>query len=60
MTDADIWERIRHARDRAKAAEEEELKRVEQADTNELQRSASVRVAARQAVREALDDILGG
>lgn len=59
MSDQDIWDGIRRARDHAKAAEEEELQRVESADTAELQRSASVRVAARQAVREALDDILG-
>ena len=59
MTERDIWDAIRTARDNAKAAEEEELARVESADTAELQRSASVRVAARQAVREALDDILG-
>lgn len=59
MTERDIWDAITTARDNAKAAEEEELARVESADTAELQRSASVRVAARQAVREALDDILG-
>ena len=59
MSDKDIWERLRVARDRAKQAEETELKRVEDAGNAEQQRSASVRVAARQAVREALDDILG-
>lgn len=58
MTERDIWSAIATARDNAKAAEEQELARVESADTAELQRSASVRVAARQAVREALDDIL--
>ena len=55
----DIRDDIRRARDNAKRAEEEELQRVQDADNDELQRSASVRVAARQAVREALDDILG-
>lgn len=59
MTDQDIWNSIRRARDNAKKAEQEELQRVEDADNAELQRSASSRVAARQAVREALDDILG-
>lgn len=59
MSDRDIWDSIRQARDNAKAAEQQELQRVEDADNEETQRSASVRVAARQAVREALDDILG-
>lgn len=54
----DIWERIRHARDLALEAERTERKRIAEADTNELQRAASVRLATRQAVREALDDIL--
>ncbi|WP_226346520.1 hypothetical protein [Agilicoccus flavus] len=58
MTDRDIWDSIRHARDRAKQAEERELQRVQDAENDEQQRSAGVRVAARQAVREALDDIL--
>lgn len=58
MTEDDLWDRIRIARDNAKAAEDQELQRVKEADTEEIQRSASVRVAARQAVREALDDIL--
>ncbi len=59
MSEQDIWQRVRYARDRAKAAEDKELQRVADADKSEQQRSASVRVAARQAVREALDDILG-
>lgn len=59
MSEKDIWDRIRVARDRAKEAEETELQRVDDASNAEQQRSASVRVAARQAVREALDDILG-
>ena len=59
MSDRDIWDSIRTARDNAKQAEQDELGRVENAENAEQQRSASVRVAARQAVREALDDILG-
>lgn len=58
MEERDIWERLQQARDRAKQREDEELQRVDDADTEELQRSAGVRVAARQAVRETLDDIL--
>ena len=54
----DIWERIRYARDRALAAEETERQRLAEADTEILQRAASVRLATRQSVREALDDIL--
>ncbi|WP_114559936.1 hypothetical protein [Desertihabitans aurantiacus] len=54
----DIWERIRYARDQALEAERTERRRLDEADTNELQRAASVRLATRQAVREALDDIL--
>jgi hypothetical protein len=54
----DIWERIRHARDLALEAEKTERKRLADADTGELQQAASVRLATRQAVREALDDIL--
>jgi hypothetical protein len=53
---SDIWERIRHSRDGALAAEGTERQRL--ADATELQRTASVRLAARQAVREALGDIL--
>lgn len=55
---ADIWERIRHARDRALEAERTEQKRLADADNADLQQAASVRLATRQAVREALDDIL--
>lgn len=54
----DIWERIRFARDGALKAEETERQRLAEADTSELQRAASVRLATRQAVREALDDVL--
>ncbi|MGI8456559.1 MAG: hypothetical protein ACR2LI_00385 [Propionibacteriaceae bacterium] len=55
---ADIWERIRHARDRALEVERTEQKRLADADNADLQQAASVRLATRQAVREALDDIL--
>ena len=55
---ADIWERIRHARDLALEAERTERTRLADADNADLQRAASVRLATRQAVREALDDIL--
>ncbi|MBA8793494.1 hypothetical protein FHX74_001099 [Friedmanniella endophytica] len=58
MTDGDLTERIRYARDRALEAEREERQRIEDADTAEIQRAASVRLATRQAVREALNDIL--
>ena len=54
----DIWERIRYARDRALQAEEVERQRLAEAETAELQQAASVRLASRQAVREALDDVL--
>ena len=59
MTERDIWQQLQQARDKAKQREDEELKRVDEASTAELQRSAGVRLAARQAVRETLDDILG-
>jgi len=55
----DIMDRIRYARDRALDAEQTERQRIAEADNEELQRAASVRLATRQAVREALDDILG-
>jgi membrane protein involved in colicin uptake len=55
----DVWERIRYARDRALEAEEIERQRLAEAETVELQQAASVRLATRQAVREALDDVLG-
>jgi transposase-like protein len=54
----DIWERIRFARDQAIKAEETERQRIAEADTEQVQQAASVRLATRQAVREALDDIL--
>lgn len=56
---ADIWERLRYARDQALDAERTERRRLAEADTVELQQAASVRLATRQAVREALDDIVG-
>ena len=54
----DIWERIRYARDKALEAEETERQRLAEADTKEVQQAASVRLATRQSVREALDDVL--
>lgn len=54
----DIWERIRYARDKALEAEKTERQRLAEADTRELQEAASVRLATRQSVREALDDVL--
>jgi hypothetical protein len=54
----DVWERLRYARDRALEAEEVERQRLAEAKTVELQQAASVRLATRQAVREALDDVL--
>src|SRR5215212_6340651 len=49
----DIMDRIRYARDRALDAEQTERQRIAEADNEELQRAASVRLATRQAVREA-------
>ena len=58
--DADeLIDRIRAARDHALKQEKEERSRIADADTAEKQNAASVRLATRQAVREALDDILG-
>ena len=54
----EIFDRVRFARDRALSAEQEERQRLADAGTLELQQAASVRLATRQAVREALDDIL--
>jgi hypothetical protein len=54
----EILDRIRQARDNALEAERTERRRIEEAGTHELQQAASVRLATRQAVREALDDIL--
>ena len=54
----DIWERIRYARDQALEAEKTERQRIADAENADLQSAASVRLATRQAVREALDDIL--
>ena len=58
--DADeILDRIRAARDHALEQEKQERTRIAEAETAEKQNAASVRLATRQAVREALDDILG-
>jgi hypothetical protein len=54
----EIFERIRFARDQALEREQIERQRLADADTPELQQAASVRLATRQSVREALDDIL--
>lgn len=54
----EIFERITYARDRALEAERTERQRLADADNADLQQAASVRLATRQAVREALDDIL--
>lgn len=54
----DIFDRVRYARDRALGAEQAERQRIADATTPEIERAASVRLATRQAVREALDDIL--
>lgn len=54
----DIFERIRYARDQALKAEKQERQRLAEADTGDLQQAASVRLATRQSVREALDDVL--
>ncbi len=54
----EIFERIRFARDQALEAERVERQRLSDADTVEMQRATSVRLATRQAVREAFDDIL--
>ena len=54
----EIFERIRYARDQALDAERTERDRLADADNADLQQAASVRLATRQAVREALDDIL--
>lgn len=56
---ADVMNRIRYARDQALDAERAERQRLADAETGDLQQAASVRLATRQSVREALDDILG-
>ncbi|MEJ5946208.1 hypothetical protein WDZ17_12995 [Pseudokineococcus basanitobsidens] len=58
MADADIWDRIRTARDFSLDAEKEERQRIGDAGSAEEQQAASVRLATRQAVREALDKVL--
>ena len=55
----EIMDRIRSARDHALEQEREERRNIADADTAETQGAASVRLATRQAVREAFDDILG-
>lgn len=55
----EIVDRIRSARDHALEQEREERRSIADADTAEKQGAASVRLATRQAVREAFDDILG-
>lgn len=59
MPEDDVLARIRHARDRVLEQEQLELDRISSADNAEEQRAAGVRLATRQAVREAFDDILG-
>lgn len=54
-----MMDRIRSARDHALEQEDQERERISTADTVDKQNAASVRLATRQAVREALDDILG-
>lgn len=55
----EIMDRIRSARDHALEQEREERSNIASADTADKQGAASVRLATRQAVREAFDDILG-
>jgi hypothetical protein len=55
----EIIDRIRAARGPVLEQENEERARIADADTAEKQNAASVRLAIRQAVREALNDILG-
>lgn len=55
----EIMDRIRSARDHALEQEREERSNIADADTADKQGAASVRLATRQAVREAFDDILG-
>ena len=54
----DIFDRVRFARDRVLEEEQAERQRIADAENGEIERAASVRLATRQAVREALDDIL--
>ena len=55
----EIMDRIRSARDHALEQEREERRNIADAETAEKQGAASVRLATRQAVREAFDDVLG-
>ncbi|OMH24809.1 hypothetical protein BKD30_07300 [Tersicoccus phoenicis] len=59
MAEDDLREGIRRARDHALTQEQEELDRIAAGGTAAEQSAASVRLATRQAVREALDDVLG-
>ena len=59
MAEDDLRDGIRRARDHALQQEQEELDRIAKGDSAEEQQAASVRLATRQAVREALDDVLG-
>lgn len=59
MAENDLRDGIRRARDHALTQEQEELDRIAAGGTAEEQSAASVRLATRQAVREALDDVLG-
>ena len=53
----EIFERIRYARDQALDAERTERERLAEAGNADLQQAASVRLATRQAVREALAEV---
>ncbi|MGX5358640.1 hypothetical protein [Kocuria sp. KH4] len=55
----EIMDRIRSTRDHTLEQEREERQNIADADTADKQGAASVRLATRQAVREALDEILG-
>ena len=54
----EIFDRIRYARDPRPGGGADRRQRLADADTAELQQAASVQLATRQSVREALDDIL--
>ena len=59
METDEIMDRIRSTRDHTLEQEREERQNIADADTADKQGAASVRLATRQAVREALDEILG-
>lgn len=54
----EIWDRIRVARDRALDGGKSERQRIAEAGNAELQQTTPVRLAARQAVREPVNDVL--